>query len=234
MKTSYYVLCERSFKRRIKALKDNAKSISDIDRLHVRISPGNTKLGNIPSISLLPVIDCGNCSHCAKSCYDLRHDMIYKKGVNARSVNSLIYSADPERYFREIDAWLTFYYPRAFRWHVGGDIKSTEYLANMVKIAVKHKDINFLCFTKMFHVVNDNVINGNAIPSNLKILFSGWIGLDMPNPYKFPSTHPLFPDGSTSAKDGAKLCTGNCTQCLSDNKLCWNLKEGEEIVFPAH
>ncbi len=234
MKTSYYVLGEQSFKRKINALRNYTKSIPTIDGLHVRISEGNTKLGNLPSISLLPVIDCGNCSHCAKSCYDLRHDMIYKQGVSARSVNSLIYSADPERYFREIDAWLTFYSPRAFRWHVGGDIKSTKYLTKMVEIAVKHKDIKFLCFTKMFHVVNGYVNNGNAIPSNLKIIFSGWKGLDTTNPYNFPSAHPLFPDGSTSAKDGAKLCTGNCTHCLLENKLCWSLKEGEEIIFPAH
>lgn len=234
MKTTYNVLGEQYFKRRINTLKDYTKSITDIDGLHVRISTGNTKMGGIPSISLLPVIDCGNCSHCKKSCYDLRHDMIYKQGVNARSVNSLIYSTDSERYFREIDAWLTLYYPRAFRWHVGGDIKSAEYLANMVKIAEKHKNIKFLCFTKMFHVVNEYVNNVNDIPSNLKIVFSGWKGLDMPNPHNFPSAHPLFPDGSTSAKDGAKLCTGNCTQCLSEKKLCWILKEGEEIVFPAH
>ena len=86
----------------------------------------------------------------------------------------------------------------------------------------------------MFHVVNGYVNNGNIIPTNLKIIFSGWKGLDMPNPYNFPSAHPLFPDGSTSAKDGAKLCTGNCTQCLSENRLCWNLKKGEEVIFPAH
>lgn len=234
MNTSYYVLGEQSFKRRIKTLKDYAKGITDIDGLHVRISAGNTKLGNIPSVSLLPVIDCGNCSHCKKSCYDLRHDMIRKQGKNARSVNSQIYATDPERYFREIDAWLTLYYPRAFRWHVGGDIKSVEYLDNMVNIAVRHKEIKFLCFTKMFHIVNDYAEKGNIIPPNLKIIFSGWKGLDIPNPYNFPSAHPVFPDGSTSAKDGAKLCTGNCTQCLSENKLCWNLQEGEEVVFLAH
>ena len=234
MNTRYYVLKDQFFKRRIKVLQDCVGSVLDVDRQHVRISVGNKKLGNIPSISLLPVLDCGNCSHCAKSCYDLRNDMIHNKSRNARAVNSLIYATDPERYFREIDAWLTYSCSRAFRWHVGGDIKSTEYLSSMVKIAVKHKDVKFLCFTKMFHIVNEYVHAGNDIPSNLKIIFSGWKGLDVPNQYKFPSAHPIFPDGSTSAKDGAKLCTGNCSQCLSENRLCWNLKKGEEVIFPAH
>lgn len=234
MNKSYYVLKEQSFKRRIVALKEHAKALQNIEGMHVRISAGNKKLGNIPNVSLLPVLDCGNCSCCAKSCYDLRNDMIYKESINARTVNSLIFATDPERYFREIDAWLTFHFPRAFRWHVGGDIKSTEYLANMVEIAVRHKEIKFLCFTKMFRVINEYIDNNNTIPPNLKIIFSGWKGLDMPNPYNFPSAHPLFPDGSTSAKDGAKLCTGNCAQCLSENRLCWSLKEGEEIISPAH
>lgn len=146
----------------------------------------------------------------------------------------MIFDTSPARYFREIDAWLTFNYPRAFRWHIGGDIKSSSYLEGMVDIAEKHKDISFLAFTKMFNIINEYLDSGRSLPSNLKIIFSGWTGLDIPNPHNLPSAHPLFADGSTSAKDGAKLCKGNCTECLSKKLLCWSLKPGEEIVFPTH
>lgn len=234
MRTSYYELSDQSFKRMVNNLKNHTESISNVSKSHVYVSPGNSKLGAIPSVSLLPVIDCGNCSHCAKSCYDLRHDVINKNCAKTRSINSLICATDQERYFREIDAWITYNSPRAFRWHIGGDIRGAEYLAGMVRIAEIHKDIKFLCFTKMFHVVNKFIDDGGIIPQNLKIIFSGWIGQEMSNPYNFPSAHPLFSDGTTSAKDGAKLCTGNCTECFSEKRLCWELKSGEEVVFNAH
>lgn len=53
-------------------------ALENVENLHVKISEGNNKLGAIPSVSLIPVMDCGNCAICAKSCYDLRNDMIYK------------------------------------------------------------------------------------------------------------------------------------------------------------
>ena len=123
MRTSYYELSDQSFKRMVNNLKNHTESISNVSKSHVYVSPGNSKLGAIPSVSLLPVIDCGNCSHCAKSCYDLRHDVINKNCAKTRSINSLICATDQERYFREIDAWITYNSPRAFRWHIGGGYK---------------------------------------------------------------------------------------------------------------
>ncbi len=234
-KTSYSELTKEGFNGLVAALKPFLKDAEkNVENLHVSISAGNTKLGAIPSVSLLPVIDCGNCKACKLSCYDLRHDLIYKTVKSSRATNSAIYAADPERYFREIDAWLTLNYPRAFRWHIGGDIKGVEYLANMVKIAENHPDIKFLAFTKQFAVVNKYLDEGGQIPDNLNILFSGWVGQEMENPYDLPTTHPLFADGRTSAHDGARLCTGNCSECLKDDRLCWNCKPGDEIIFVAH
>ena len=234
-KTSYFEFTKEGFNKRVSSLKAVLKGIEkNVENIHVSISVGNTKLGAIPSVSLLPVIDCGNCKACKLSCYDLRHDLIYKECKISRAKNSAIYAADPKRYFREIDAWLTLNYPRAFRWHIGGDIKGAEYLAGMVKIAENHPDVKFLAFTKQFVVVNSYLDAGGQLPNNLNIFFSGWVGLDMENPYNFPTTHPLFADGRTSAHDGAKLCTGNCSECLKEDRLCWNCKPGDEIIFVAH
>lgn len=235
MSKTYFTLTKAGFMKRMDSVMNCVeKAKKDVENQHIRISAGNSKLGNIPSVSLVPVYDCANCAVCKTSCYDLRHDLIYKESKIARAINSAIFQADPERYFREIDAWLICNYPRAFRWHIGGDIKNTDYLAGMVRIAENHKDIKFLCFTKMFGVINRYVDSGKNIPDNLHIVFSGWVGQKMPNPHNFPSAHPPFDGGVTSAHDGAMLCTGNCSECLREDKLCWALKPGEEILFPVH
>lgn len=233
-KKNFWVLTPQNMKRRMVNIeRELSECEKNVDKLHVRISGGNTKLGNIPSVSLIPVIDCGNCSQCARSCYDLRSDMIYKQSIKARCCNSVILRHDPERYFKEIEAFLTWQYPRAFRWHIGGDIKDVQYLDNMVRIAESHKEIVFLCFTKMFHVVNEYLDGGKTFPLNFHLLFSGWNGLDMPNPHDLPTAHVILPNG-TSAPDGTRLCTGNCTECMRKNRLCWSIGSGESVGFIAH
>lgn len=148
-------------------------AVENVSDLHVKISDGNNKLGAIPSVSLIPVMDCGNCAICAKSCYDLRNDMIYKEVIKTRAINSAIYHEDPNRYFKEIDGYLDYRYPRACRFHIGGDIQDKWYLDKMCEIARKHKDTKFLAFTKMFDVCNEYLDEGNVIPENMHILFSG-------------------------------------------------------------
>lgn len=51
---------------KVQAAYENA--LENVENLHVNISDGNKKLGAIPSVSLIPVMDCGNCAICAKSC----------------------------------------------------------------------------------------------------------------------------------------------------------------------
>lgn len=110
-------------KRLSKAQAAYENAVENVSDLHVKISDGNTKLGAIPSVSLIPVMDCGNCAICSKSCYDLRNDLIYKEVIKTRAINSAILHEDPERYFKEIDGYLDYRFPHAFRFHIGGDIK---------------------------------------------------------------------------------------------------------------
>ena len=179
------------------------------------------------------VMDCGNCAICAKSCYDLRNDLIYKEVIKTRAINSAILHEDPERYFKEIDGYLDYRFPRAFRFHIGGDIQDKWYLDKMCEIARKHKDTKFLAFTKMFDVCNEYLDEGNVIPENMHILFSGWLGLKMDNKHGFPEAHPIFESG-TSAPQGTLLCTGNCTECLKEDRPCWSIGKGQAVGFLAH
>lgn len=174
MSRNYWTLGKEGMKTRLsKAQAAYENALENVSDLHVKISDGNTKLGAIPSVSLIPVMDCGNCSICSKSCYDLRNDMIYKEVIKTRAINSAIYHEDPERYFKEIDGYLDYRFPRAFRFHIGGDIQDKWYLDKMCEIARKHKDTKFLAFTKMFDVCNEYLDEGNVIPENMHILFSG-------------------------------------------------------------
>lgn len=233
-KRNYWVLTKENMAKRIaKAQSAYEDAVDNVNDLHVSISDGNTKLGAIPSVSLIPVMDCGNCGICSKSCYDLRNDLIYKEVIKSRATNSAILHEDPERYFKEIDGYLNYRFPRAFRFHIGGDIKDEWYLGKMCEIARNHPETKFLAFTKMFKVCNGYIDKGNVIPENMHILFSGWLGLDMPNPHGFPEAHPIF-ENETSAPEGTMLCTGNCTECLKEDRLCWKIENGQAVGFLAH
>lgn len=56
----------------------------------------------------------------------------------------------------------------------------------------------------------------------------------MENPYNLPEAHVFFKDGTTTAKDGARYCSGNCYECAAANTNCWSLKKGEQIIFKEH
>lgn len=91
MSRNYWTLGKEGMKTRLsKAQAAYENAVENVSDLHVKISDGNTKLGAIPSVSLIPVMDCGNCAICAKSCYDLRNDMIYKEVIKTRAINSAI------------------------------------------------------------------------------------------------------------------------------------------------
>ena len=104
----------------------------------------------------------------------------------------------------------------------------------MVKVAIGNPNCEILCFTKQYEIVNDLVGNGEVIPENLHIVFSGWRGLPMDNPYNFPEAHVRFKDGYCEAREDAVECYGNCVECCVAGCGCWKLKHGEQVVFNQH
>lgn len=206
---------------------------SNLDDVHVYISAGNRKTGfAVPSVSLIPVADCGNCAACSRLCYDLRNDCIYNGVTSTRAKNSALAHNAIERYFFEIKIACKAF--RFFRWHIGGDILSAAYLAGMVDVALYNPHCNFLVFTKRYDLINAYIQDGGEIPSNLQVIFSAWPGAEMVNPYNFPTSSPRFIDGSCAAPEGARECPGNCSECAVMGAGCWTLKAGEGVVFNAH
>lgn len=202
----------------------------------VFVSVCNIKMNDgasvIPSVSLPPVLTCSNCTQCSKYCYALKMARIYKNTNRTWARNLAVFQADPERYFREVAFAAKSY--RNFRWHVAGDIVSDSYLQGMIKVAQECPSTSFLAFTKAFDIVNHHLDAKNSLPENLRIIFSGWTGLEMKNPHNLPTSHPIFFDGSTSAPDGAKWCGGNCSECAAHSSGCWTMKNGDAVIFALH
>lgn len=205
----------------------------DLDSLHVFISSGNRKTGfAVPSVSLIPVADCGNCASCSRLCYDLRNDCIYNGVIQSRAKNSAIARNDMGRYFSEISQACKAF--RFFRWHIGGDILNAEYFHNMIAVAIANRHCKFLVFTKRYDIVNAAVSAGCGIPENLQVIFSAWPGAELVNPFNFPVSSPLFVDGSHAAGSNPVSCPGDCSNCAVMGSGCWTLKRGEGVVFAAH
>ena len=200
---------------------------------HVVISKGNSKLGNIASVSLTPIVTCAPnaCKFCGIKCY-ARKIARLRKTVRESYANNLdILLTENEKYWREVNAAVSV--SAFFRFHVAGDIYDADYLENMVKVARANKHCTILCFTKKYDLVN-SYLEHHRLPKNLRIIFSVWKGLEMDNKFNLPEAHIMYKSGDTTASDGAKWCSGNCTECAGKKENCWTLKKGEQILFKEH
>ena len=197
----------------------------------VKISKGNSKLGAIPSVSLPSIKTCRNCA-CQEKCYAQKLERLRPAVRNAYQHNLEVWIKDPETYWREVEASIMM--SRFFRFHVSGDIPSFKYLINMVEIARRQPHCEILCFTKKYNLVNELIEQGGELPGNLHMIFSGWVGLEMANPFSLPEAHVRYRDGSTTAREGAIECSGNCTECALTEGGCWNLQKGQQVVFNEH
>jgi len=196
----------------------------------VSISKGNSKMGSIPSVSLPPVKCCPNCKSCCKDCYALKLTRIYKTFRESLERNYNILRDDPVSYFEQVKTAARL--SRFFRWHISGDIISTNYLDNMVKMARELKGTQFLAFTKSYEIVNE-YFEHHRKPSNLQVIFSlPFDGETIDNPHNLPTAAVIFKGQELDPT--YKVCGGNCTECAGQGVGCWNLKKGETVAFYKH
>jgi hypothetical protein len=135
----------------------------------------------------------------------------------------------PDTYFMQIAAQVAEAQPRLFRWHVAGDILSSDYLRGMCRIAAANPGTHFLAFTKAFDIVN-RYEDREAVPSNLVIVFSAWPRMTFLNPHRHRVA--WMQDGTeTRVPEDALECPGNCAGCRS----CFELERlGHDVVFHKH
>lgn len=198
---------------------------------NVSISNGNIKMGAIQSVSLPAIKTCRDCL-CKEKCYAAKLERFRPSVRNAYQRNLDILLNAPEAYWREVEAAVMT--NRYFRFHISGDIPTIDYLRRMIDIAKRNQHCEILCFTKRYEYVNQLLAEGVELPNNLHLIFSAWVGLEMVNPFSLPEAHVRFKDGSTTAREDAIPCGGNCTECAKTDGGCWTLKHGEQVVFNEH
>ena len=227
----------RSIQRWVmKAKKLLKKYLNIVETYHVTLMQGNSKTGrNCYTVSLLPVIDCCNCSECKNHCYDVQHDVINDGCLHQRLINSAIHKADPDRYWFEIEEQVNGLFVTELRINVGGDLSDDDfdYINDMGK---RNPQCDFLFFTKNYDGCNAWLdAHGGNFVSNVHPIYSRWPGMEMKNPYHIPESHILWADGTTTAPEfGAYFCGGNCSYCHFHKEGCWVLKKGDHVVFEAH
>ena len=201
----------------------------------ITISRGNSKMGEIPSVSLPPVITCANGCKCAKDCYAVKLCRIYKSVKTSYDRNLTVYQTDPAEYWRQVEKTVSV--SRFFRFHVSGDIPDAGYFAEMVRLARRNPHCEMLVFTKKYALVNEWVwwhgAQSESVPQNLHLIFSAWDGMPMHNPYGFPVSHVHFKD-DPEAPESWKRCSGNCLDCARAGLNCWTMGTGDHVVFEKH
>lgn len=204
--------------------------------MNIKISPGNSKLGAIPSISLPAGLTCREDCECRQKCYAKKLERLRKSVREAYMLNYQVLKCTPDIYWREVEASIMM--SRFFRFHVSGDIPDEDYLRHMIDVASRNKHCEILCFTKKFDIVNSiltqMMLKGKPFPSNLHLILSAWRGLEMKNQFNLPEAHVRYRNGSTTARDNALECGGNCTECALTEGGCWSLDSGEQVVFNEH
>lgn len=198
--------------------------------MRLYISPGNTKLGSIPSISLPPLITCPIDAPCRKKglCYANKLCKIRPSLLATLKDNLEYYNARPDEYFSKITNFLSYANTRFFRWNVHGDLPDQEYFKRIKVTAKKTPNIKHLLFTKRFEFPKSLF---SKLPENLSAVFSMW------NDYgderrKLPKAwfyDPKNPDSRIPAT--ALDCPGNCESCA----MCWHLKNiNHDIILHKH
>ena len=199
---------------------------------NLKISSGNAKMGAIASVSLPAGVTCRSDCKCREKCYALKIERLRPNVRNAYKSNYELLKTDPSTYWREVEASIMM--SRFFRFHVSGDIPDDEYLSNMGRVAERNPHCKILCFTKKYDIVNKYLSSGRTFPDNLQIVLSAWVGMEMNNPYDLPEAHVIYRDGSTTAREDAIQCGGNCSECATTDGGCWTLQRGQQVVFKEH
>lgn len=201
--------------------------------MRINISLGNKKLGKIPSVSFPAIVTCRDCE-CKELCYGLRMERFRPRAHSCYCRNLDYYKEDPQGFWKEVKAALTL--NAVFRFFVSGDMPRKEFVEELVNACSENPNCSVLVFTKRFEWVNEWIGCNGELPSNLKMIFSGWKGLQMSNPFLLPECHVRYKDGSTTADSNRDIieCSGNCSQCKVENKGCWTAKKGQQIIINQH
>lgn len=208
----------------------------ETERYHISCQDGNTKTGkNCRTVSLISGHDCQNCKACIGDCYDLNNVMWQPKVQNDRARNSALHTFNINWYWEDIENDIKKNFTQEQRINIGGDSTYEDFL-HIEAICKRNSSCDVLVFTKNYDDLNRFLDERNGeYPSNMKLMWSRWCGLESDNKYNIPEAHVLYEDGTTTAPEfGSVYCGGNCSECHWNKEGCWNLNKGESVIFKEH
>ena len=239
-----YRMRDEAIEKRIKKMLALRSEVirNGVENYRVNVMKGNRKTGETcHTVSLIPIVDCHNCSECRNNCYDIRNDCIYPAVLKSRAINSAIHKVDPVRYWSEVGDEIEEKGITELRIDIGGDLRYVDFV-EIGKLGENHSQCEDLFFTKEYvecnQYISENIHrypDNFGFPPNVHPLFSRWLNMPCDNPYHVPESHVLWPDGRTTAPEfGAYFCKGNCSNCFLFKEGCPSLKADESVVFNAH
>lgn len=201
--------------------------------MRIKISKGNSKLGDVNNLSLPPILTCDKNPCTNSGCYALKFYKMYTNVKQSWDSNLSFYKEDSSLFFKELDDFLKKTKKSLFRFHVGGDIPDQNYFNNMIDICNNNDHIYFLVYTKKI-----NLDFSLEIPNNLNIIISSWDDVfynKIPNNLKdkFTLSHVKDLISYESSLTDTFECSGNCVNC---GYTCWDTKDLgiKNIVFKKH
>jgi hypothetical protein len=187
----------------------------------ISVSKGNRKLGNIPNVSLPPVITCLPDAPCVRDCYARKAYRLYPQTRAAWDANLALYLSSPASYFASLSRFLSEHASPYFRYHASGDIPDENYYSNMRILADAHPSTRFLCYTRKVDIVRQ----GGPCAPNLVMMISSWIdetrGEEYPVFQVIPK-HAIYPYGLP--------CPGACSSC----RACYHARAGDLVTIEKH
>lgn len=207
----------------------------DVSKM-VTISGGNTKMGKVASVSLLPILTCpGRCNGtCGDKCYAKKLAILRPSVARSYARNTAVARFAPDAFFEAVRSAMAK--AEHFRFHVSGDIPNPVYLQRVVTLCEDNPHCQVLMFTKRYEMVDYYIEKHGPLPANLHCLFSGWTNLFPTeggwNPFHLPETTVYAKD--EDIRPEWTLCGGNCLDCAIHGGGCWAAKPGETIAFKIH
>ena len=201
------------------------------------VKPGNSKVSEfVAVVNMVAGFTCPADAACRNGCYALKGRYLFSNVNLPQWRNLYFFNNDPVGFFNQIEKELTeadnLRPWRWFRWHESGDIVNYDYFCHMVDIARKFKNINFMCFTKKYSIVNQWIDENGKLPNNLTVIFSIWgcYGMGL-NKHNLPCAYVAGVGNEELIPTTAQSCTGSCKDC---GFKCWKLKKRQSVVFDKH
>lgn len=199
---------------------------------HVHISHVSKLGSDIPCVNLPAGTTCRYDAPCRSLCYGRKGRFTFPHNKSLYERNLMIWNDDHDQYERDVT--IAAFHSRYFRWHSSGDIPNRSYLDMMVRVAESLKSTQFLCFTKRYEWVN-SLLCERDLPENLRIVLSAWGDWIPHNPYNLPVAYIRFKGEETHGIPSDVLeCRKYCGDCVITGCSCWDLKNGQSVVFNEH